>query len=202
MAKGKQAKVVKAGKKKLSYGFKGQTVSIQYVGRDGQEAPLNEFDAIMKGKAADLVQAMSNTKTSVTKGQDPLLLFRWNDAGLTARIHTAAQAGLTTPQHQVVASAEDMKAAIFGFLCAGLQGGTDLGGHHDLVQFLPSHHHIAKMEALLSQHTYLKRHGGSWVALPANAGQWPDIVHYVQVITITRANAAVGPTELPSYFNL
>lgn len=199
MAKGKQAKVVKAGKKKLSYTFKGQSVSLQYI---GNETSLNEFDVIMKDKTPELVQAMSNTKNSATKGQDPLLLFRWNDAGLTARVPTAAQAGLTTPQHQVVASAEDMKAAIFGFLCAGPQGGTDLGGHHDLVQFLPSHHHFVKMEALLSQHTYLKRHGGSWAALPANAGQWPDIVHCVQVITITRAQAALGPVDLPSYFNL
>jgi hypothetical protein len=198
----KKATSAKKTKKKLLYSSGGRDLRLQYVGEDDGNS-LERFDMIMKEKESDLIEAVQNSvTTSTTMGQDPLLLFRWNDDGLAARIPIAAQAGLLTPQNQVVATVDDMKAAIFGFLCSAPDSGTDLGGHHDLIQFLPSHYRDSKMEALMTQHSYLKRHGGPWVALPANANQWPDIVHYVQVITITRANAAVGPVDVPNYFNL
>ena len=123
--------------------------------------------------------------------------------GLTARIGVAAAAGLTGPGGVAVATAGDMKHALATLLCSAPDAATDLGGHHDVFQFLPAYSRDAKLNALLLMHPWIRHHGGGMVgAAMAGAAMWPDVVDYTQVITITRANAAVGPVDCPVYFNM
>jgi hypothetical protein len=72
----------------------------------------------------------------------------------------------------------------------GHHAGMDLGSHHDIFQFLPAHHRDGKFNSLLTKYPYLRRTQGM-----------DDIVVYVQGINIERADFAVGPTDLPLYFN-
>lgn len=125
-----------------------------------------------------------------------------NCSGLQARIPTAADAGLRTSGGALVASVADMKDAISNILISPPAAATDLGGHHDLFQFLPLFRYSRKLTILTVAHTYLRRRAQGFAGAPANAQQWPDIVEYAQEITIARANAAVGPVDVVHLFNL
>lgn len=126
---------------------------------------------------------------------------------MEARIPVAQQANLRTRQNALVQNAADMKDAISRFLCSAPDAATDLGGHHDIFEFRPAYRRDRKMEALLSVldplqgHGYLRHDGIGYPNLHEGANQWPDIVDYLQVVTVTAANAAVGPVDVPSYFN-
>lgn len=132
-------------------------------------------------------------------GEDPLILFKWNEEGLHDRIATAAAAGLTTRAGNLVAKSDDMKDAIVHFLCSGPNAGVDLGGHHDLIQFLSNSRLRRRMDELLTQHTYLKHHGGQWPGV-IGAHNWRNIVDYLQILDIIKSNVAVGPVDDHDYF--
>eukprot|EP01031_Cornospumella_fuschlensis_P031042 gene31042-37520_t len=118
--------------------------------------------------------------------------------GLAARVQHAALMGIVNHHNLPVSTAAELKAAIVRFLCSAPHAGVDLGGHNELIQFLPSYHRDAKLEALMTQYSFLKHHGGVNQP-PEGAANWPDIVHYAQIISITRANAAVGPIDTERY---
>lgn len=120
--------------------------------------------------------------------------------GLNARLAIAQANGVVTPAGLPVANAEELKTAIALSMCTPPHNGSDLGNHHDLIQFLPAHYLHGKLNSLCMDWPWL-RHGGGGVG-GVGAGAWPDVVDYCQVITITRANAAVGPVDTPIYFNL
>ena len=119
-------------------------------------------------------------------------------AGLAVRIAAAAAAGLRTPANVPVATGPEVRGALAALLCNAPNAATALGNHHDLFQFLPAHHRDAKLNELLMAHPWIRSRGGG----APGAAAWPDVVHYCQVITITRANAAVGPVDCPVYFNM
>ena len=133
------------------------------------------------------------------------MLFKWNEPGLLARVPIASENGMTNFHGQPVETAADMKEAISRIFTTGPHQGIDLGAHHDLFQFLPSYNRDIKLNELMFNRQYLRHHGNGWdfdnYLQREEASQWPDIVEYLQVITITRANAAVGPVDVEFYFN-
>ena len=112
------------------------------------------------------------------------------NTGLAARIAIAAAAGLVTNAGVPPTNADEMKEAIFRVLCTGPHAGNDLGNHHHLLQFHPAYDRDHKLNELFQNHDYLRRQQ-----------HWPDIVNYLQIITIGRSNQAVGPVDVPIYFN-
>ena len=132
-------------------------------------------------------------------------MFKWNELGLLARVPIASENGMKNFRGQLVETAADMKEAISRILTTGTHSGTDLGAHHDLYQFLPSYNRDIKLNELMLNRQYLRHHGNGWDfendMQREEATQWPDIVEYLQVITIIRANAAVGPVDVEFYFN-
>lgn len=122
--------------------------------------------------------------------------------GLSARIATAAAAGLKNTAGAAVASAADMKEGITNLLCSAPDEGVDLGEHHDTLQFLPNYRMLAKVDALLRAHPYLQRHAKSCVPLIPSADQWPDVVDALRCLAVTSETAAFGPVDLRFVFNL
>lgn len=144
------------------------------------------------------MQVADITMTSMFTVSNLLPLPLLSRVGLAARVADAAQAGMTTPANQPVNSADELKESIVRFLCSPPNGGSDLGARHDIIQFLPIHHMLDKMNTLLLAHPFLRHHGGP----NGQHEQAADVVDYAQVLTITRANAAVGPVDMPIYFNM
>jgi hypothetical protein len=120
-------------------------------------------------------------------------------------VAAAAASGFVTPAGAPVSDANELRESLAAYLCNAPDAATDLGNNHDLFQFLPAHFRDGKIDALLSTNLWLRHHAHGYVAPAAmiqpNTHLWPDIVDYCQVITITRANAAVGPVNCASYFN-
>lgn len=134
-------------------------------------------------------------------GEDSILVFKWNNAGLLVRAPTATAHGWVNDLGAPVVTAEDMKEAIVQRLTQAPNGGTDLGDHHDLFQFLPSFKKYQCVAPLIQGNLFLRHHGLGWTfatpAAQAAASTWPDIVDYVQEVTIVKSNAA----DVPFYFN-
>ena len=132
----------------------------------GDPAELEKFENFLCRLETEIV-AFCRRK-SPTKGQDPILLFNWNDEGLQVRIPTAQH--LRTATGAVVQTVQDMKDAIFHFLCSGNDAGTDLGNHHDIVQFSPAYCRDKKIEALLSvsQQSRLSASPRFWISSLTN----------------------------------
>lgn len=155
---------------------------------------------------------------------DPLLILKWNMPGigwgfdsrictlfhnyyfliligLAARVITATAAGILTALGAPVANAVELRDALALRLSSPPDAGVDLGGHHLLFQFLPAQSLTRKIEALIAQYPWLRHHGGLGMTNIAGVNQWEDIVEYTQIVNIKKANAAVGPSDAPSYFN-
>ena len=164
----------------------------------------SHVSCLMSHVMYNIYLACTNAAAAKTK-EDHILIFKWNDAGLTARIAIAAANGWTNNAGAPVTTAEDMKEFIARFLTLAPNGGIDLGDHHDVFQFLPSYRRDAKMMALITDNLFLCHHGlGCTFANPAAqqaATLWPDIVYYLQSLMTIKSNAAVGPTDLDAYFN-
>ena len=150
-----------------------------------------EFVNFFNSHVAEFKVGLRNAVDSPTLGQDPLVLMKWNMAGLSARVLMAAANGFVTFAGVPVANADELRVAIALRLSTPPHAATDLGNNHDLFQFLPSHFLFAKLEALISPNLWLR-----------HSALMPDIVDYCQVTTITRANAAVGPVNVGLYFNV
>lgn len=131
-------------------------------------------------------------------------MFKWNNQGLQDRVPIAAASGWINSLGVPVANEADMKEAISHFLTTGVNGGFDLGNHHDIFQFLPSYKKAVSMENLIANNLFLRHHAiGAAAPIVAAAVNWTDIVYYLQEITIikSKSNAAVGPVDLPTAFN-
>ncbi len=144
-------------------------------------------------------------KNGRTMDGDPIVLFKWNLEGLQARVHIAAQQGLTNFRNTPVATATDMIEAIAKIITSSHAGGVALSRRHDMFQFLPAVYRDIKMNQLMVGRQYLRHCGHGWT-FPSEedrlaALQWPDIVESLQVIMITNANALVGPVDIKFYFN-
>lgn len=94
-----------------------------------------------------------------------------------------------------------MKVAIINILC-GENGGFDIGGFHDMIQFIPAYRKEIKMNELVLKKQYLRRRGGTWdFSEGSSARMWPDIVDYIHSFTLTSEVTAIGPADVKYYFN-
>jgi hypothetical protein len=135
------------------------------------------------------------------QGEDLLYVFKWNAQGLLDRVATAAALGWTNNAGAVVTTANDMIEHFARSLTTGPNAGIDLGSHHDIFQFIPSHRATACLQAFVSGNLFLRHCGLGATPVIAGADAWRDIVDYFQEIQIVKSNAAVGPVDCPIVFN-
>ena len=125
-------------------------------------------------------------------------------SGLQDRLQHAQVSGMVDPATGLpVANVVQMKAAIVNYLSSPPNAATNIGSHDLIFQFMPNWWRDQKLDDLLDLWPWLKHLGGPGSApnLPPQAATWTDIVPYCQAITISRANAAVGPVDLHQFFN-
>lgn len=103
-----------------------------------------------------------------------------------------------------LANANDLRDRLVVALTSPPLPATDLGGHGDTFRINEGGAMLAKLNALVMSNQWLARTGGRHVCTPGTDVKntdWSDVVEYLHVIDVVRANAMAGPYEVGVIFN-
>jgi hypothetical protein len=149
-----------------------QKFTMKYIGNKNRKS---QFFQDMNNRMELIEEAAQNAaEDGFTGEEDPLVFFIWNDAGLQSRL---AHAQLPGPQQLRIAGAPvtnvaQMKAALAEIICSGPNAGADLGGHHDIFQFLPAYKRDRMLSFLVTHYGRSATRGNESVG---SCGRWSRI---------------------------
>ena len=98
----------------------------------------------------------------------------------------------------------DLARALIECLTSGPRGGKDIRSLNQVFYFKSRGDAQYALETLLKNNLWLRRHAAGWVNTVSGdlkPQEWCDVIDCLQLVAIRSNVKAVGPEELPLYFN-